>query len=433
MLPPSLRDWLAVDHLAWFVVDAVGEMDLAAFRGAYRADGWGRPAFDPQLMVALVFYAYVVGERSSRGIERRCQEDVAFRVVAANQTPDHATIARFLVRHEQALAETLTQVLVLCARAGLVKVGEIAVDGSLGAGNASPRTTRSYGWLREQVEEMLGEAIAVDAAEDAQYGAARGDELPAELAEPRSRRAKLRRCLEELEAEQAADQAAADAAHNQRLQERAQRPGKSRGRPPRPPAVKPLDERRINITDPDTRLAKRRGGRAVQGYNAQLVTTRQQVIVAAELSQAQNDWNELGPMLTHTRTTLQKAGITEPIELVLADGGYWNTSAIASLEQHGCQVLVPTTHPRCHGPVADRITARLETPEGQALYRHRQAMVEPVFAQTKHTRRIDRLRRRGLAACQAEWKLIATTHNLLKLWRHNLHHAANADTQPQTA
>ena len=170
LLSPSLREWLPEDHLAWFVLDAVDEIDLSAVYGAYREDGWGQAAFDPEMMVALLLYAYAVGERSSRQIERRCREDVAFRVLTANQVPDHATIARFRARHEQALADTFTQVLALCARAGLVSVGLAALDGSLLAGNASPGATRSYASIREEVERPLAEAARADAAEDERLG-----------------------------------------------------------------------------------------------------------------------------------------------------------------------------------------------------------------------------------------------------------------------
>jgi len=181
-----MRDWLADDHLAWFVLDAVDELDLSAFVAEYRQDGWGRAAFDPTMMVALLLYAYAVGERSSRAIERRCREDVAFRVISANQVPDHATIARFRVRHEAALGEVFTQVLGLCANAGLVRIGLIAVDGTKIAGNASRGANRSY----EQIaRELLEEASAADAAEDARLGDRRGDELPSELADRSSRRA----------------------------------------------------------------------------------------------------------------------------------------------------------------------------------------------------------------------------------------------------
>ncbi len=234
LLPPSLREWLPEDHLAWFVVDAVDEMDLSAFYGAYREDGWGRAAFDPQMMVALLLYAYAVGERSSRGIERRCREDVAFRVITANQVPDHATIARFRARHEQALADTFVQVLALCAQAGLVSVGVVALDGSLLAGNASPAATRSHSTIREEVEQMLAEAARADAEEDGRLGAARGDELPAELVDPRSRRERLRRCKEQLEREQADDQAAYEANRGVASRRRPTRLRSLRGRSTRP-------------------------------------------------------------------------------------------------------------------------------------------------------------------------------------------------------
>src|SRR5262249_16559361 len=202
-----MREWLAEDHLAWFVLDAVDAIDLGAFYAEYRDDGWGRAAFDPRMMVALLLYAYAVGERSSRQIERRCREDVAFRVIGANRVPDHATIARFRVRHEQALAATFTQVLVLCGRAGLVSGGVVALDGSPIAGNASPGATRTYAAIRTEVDAILEQAAKADAAEDEQFGEARGDELPAPLADRRSRLERLRRCREELEREEAEAQA----------------------------------------------------------------------------------------------------------------------------------------------------------------------------------------------------------------------------------
>jgi transposase len=200
LLPPDLRDWLDDDHLAWFVIDAVAELDLEPFYAAYRADGHGRAAHDPQMMVTLFAYAYAVGERSSRGIERRCREDVAFRVICANQVPDHATIARFRVRHEDALAELFGQVLGLCGKAGIVDVGVIALDGTKLAANASDGAIRTY----EQIAtEIVAEAGRIDAAEDEVHGDARGDELPEGLRSANGRRAWLRQAKEELERERA--------------------------------------------------------------------------------------------------------------------------------------------------------------------------------------------------------------------------------------
>ena len=439
LLPPSLREWLPEDHLAWFVLDAVDEIDLSAFYGAYRKDGWGRAAFEPQMMVALLLYADAVGERSSRGLERRCREDVAFRVLTANQIPDHATIARFRARHEQPLADTFAQVLALCARAGLVSVGVVALDGSLLAGNASPGATRSYASIRAEVERMLAEAAQADAEEDERLGEARGDELPVELADARSRRERLRRCKAELEQAQGDEEAAYQANLAWRAAWEREHGRRLTGRKPTPPDPGALAARRINTTDPDTRLMKRAGGKSVQGYNAQVVASPEQVILAAQVTQSHNDADQLAPMVARAADMLREAGIEEPIGTVLADGGYWNSPAISEVRGQGIDVLVPTQDRRRSAPrklsprqgeEARLIEAVLSTPEGQALYRRRQQIVEPVFAHTKFIRRSDRFLRRGLAACQAEWQLIAATHNLLKLWRAGLADAGNAPLKP---
>jgi transposase len=428
LLPPSMREWLPEDHLAWFVADAVEEIDLSAFYSAYREDGWGRAAFEPRMMVALMLYAYAVGERSSRGIERRCREDVAFRVLAANQIPDHATVARFRARHEQALADTFTGVLALCARAGLVSVGVVALDGTLISADASSAATRAYPEIRAEVERMLEEAAATDAREDADLGEARGDELPVGLGDRRSRRERLRRCREELEARHAAELRA----HEEHLARRAAREAEHgrrlSGRKPVPPAADALEKARINTTDPDSRPL-RHGSSAVQGYNAQVVAGEGQVILAAELTQSPSDAGELAPMMARAAEELRAAGVEGEIGTVLADGGYWSAAQITSVREQGTQVIVPTrnarrTAPRTlaarQGPEAERIERVLATPEGMALYRRRQQIVEPVFANTKSIRGARRFRRRGLSACRAEWKLLAATHNLLKLWRAGL-------------
>jgi transposase len=426
LLPPSLREWLPAEHLARFVLDAVEEIDLTAFYAAYRADGHGRAAHDPAMMVALLLYSYAVGVRSSRAIERRCREDVATRVICANQAPDHATIARFRVRHEQALAQTFTSILAMCARAGLVSVGLVAVDGTLIAGNASQAATRTHQAIREEVDRILGEAAAVDAVEDERFGEDRGDELPAALRDRRSRLERLRRCREELEAEQAQLQSDHEANLRGRAQWEAEHGRKLGGRKPTPPDPAALAKRTINTTDPDSRQMRRAGGRSVQGFNAQIVATAGQIVVAADITQAANDSNQLEPMIHQAVDELGRIESNEPIGTALADGGYWNSPQITTIRQHGIDVLVPikdrkrsvprTLGPR-QGPEAERIDKILDTPAGQALYRRRQQLVEPVFANTKFLRGIDRFQRRGLQACRAEWKLITATHNLLKLWR----------------
>jgi transposase len=424
LLPVSLREWLDDDHLAWLVIDVVGEIDLGEFYADYRADGHGRAAHDPAMMVALLLYSYALGQRSSRAIERRCREDVPTRVICANQAPDHATIARFRARHQEALADTFTQVLALCARAGLVSVGVIALDGTAMAANASREATRAYPAIREEVERMLGEAERVDADDDAEHGSARGDELPAELVDRRSRLARLRRCRDELEAEQARVEAAYAENLLWRADWEAEHGRKLGGRKPFAPDPDGLAKRSINTTDPDSRRIVRSGRAAVQGYNAQAVATAGQIIVAADITQQANDSGQLEPMVHAALHQLARAGVRERPETVLADGGYWNSPQIVALGQTGLQVIVPTksatrtkarTLSARQGPEAQRIEALLETPAGAALYRQRQHIIETVFARTKFLRGITRFQRRGMAACQAEWRLIATGHNLLKL------------------
>ena len=202
LLPPSLREWLSEDHLAWFVIDAVAELDLRAFYVVYRADGHGRAAHDPAMMVALLLYSYALGERSSRRIERRCVGDVATRVICANQRPDHTTIARFRQRHEAAIAAMFGEVLALCAEAGLVEIGVVAVDGTKVHANASHHATRDY----EQIAaEILEDAAAIDAAEDERFGDRRGDELPPELSTAQGRRGWLREAKRRLDEQRAAE------------------------------------------------------------------------------------------------------------------------------------------------------------------------------------------------------------------------------------
>lgn len=435
LLPPSMREWLPDDHLAWFVADAVEEMDLQAFYGAYREDGWGRAAFEPQMMVALLLYAYAVGERSSRGIERRCREDIAFRVLAANQIPDHATIARFRARHEQPLADTFTGVLALCAKAGLVSVGVVALDGSLISANASPAATHAYPEIRAEVERMLEEAAATDEREDAEFGETRGDELPAGLGDRRCRRERLRRCREQLEANHAAEMAAHEEHLERRAAWEAEHGRKLAGRKPTPPSKDALQKAKINTTDPDSRPLQH-GSSSVQGYNAQVLAAEGQVILAADLTQSPVDSTELSPMVAKASEELRAAGVNDhPIGALLADGGYWSAPQITAIREQGTEVIVPTRNARRRaprklaakqGPEAERIERILATPEGKALYRRRQQIVEPIFANTKFIRGATRFQRRGLAACRAEWKLLAATHNLLKLWRAGLARPAPA-------
>lgn len=417
LLPPDLREWLPSDHLAWFVLDAVAEIDLSVFFSGYRQDGWGRAAHDPEMMVALLLYAYAVGERSSRRIERRCTEDIAFRVIAANQAPDHTTIARFRSRHAEALAELFSEVLALCAKAGLVSVGTLALDGTRIAADAADRQNRTYEQL---AREILEEAEAADAAEDERFGERRGDELPGDR---QSRRQRLREAKRRLDEEHARKQAEM-AAWKRAKAEYSARTGYTRkGGPTKPRPIPAKERQRVNVTDPDSRPVKTATG-FIQGYTAQAATDENQVIVAAEVIAGGNERHRLEPMAAAARTELRKAGVEEEPELVLADAGYWNSPQIAALEARGTKVLCPPdadTRRRPtkirSGPDYERMRERLRDPAAEAAYRRRQQMIEPVFAQIKQRQRGGRFSRRGLAACRAEWRLTAATHNLLKLYR----------------
>ncbi|MGI8727720.1 MAG: transposase [Solirubrobacterales bacterium] len=447
LLPPDLREWLPEDHLAWFVIEAIEELDLEGFYSSYRADGHGRAAHEPKMMVTLLAYSYSVGERSSRGIERRCREDVAFRVICANQAPDHATVARFRVRHSEAFAELFGQVLGLCAAAGLVRAGVIAVDGSKFAAAASDGAIRSY---EEIAAEILVEAERVDADEDERYGAARGDELPEQLATQQGRRGWLRQAKRRLDAERAerAEPVPVDRAKRleiceRRLREewRAERDandayeayrargvmkdGRRFGGPPKPHTPPPKPEGKINTTDPDARRMKL-GRSFIPAYNAQAVATSDQIIVAAEIASEVADFEQLDPMISAAERELADAGVSERPQVVLADAGYWSNNHIDALRERGMTPIVaPDTtrnrprKTRLGGPY-DFMRSVLATERGGELYSKRMPMIEPVFAQIKANRRIDRFERRGRAAARSEWRLIAATHNLLKLHRHTL-------------
>ena len=452
LLPPSLRGWLAEDHLAGVVLEAVGELDLSGFYRAYRDDGQGRAALDPAMMVALLLYGYAIGVRSSRAIERRCREDVAFRVITANQVPDHATVARFRVRHEHALAELFAQVLALCARAGLVRVGVVAVDGTKVAAAATHHATRSY----EQIaREILQEAAELDAGEDELSGAARGDELPEGLRVAGDRRKRLREAKQALDAEREADarpvardrgkrlhecrrRLAEDfelerrliAAHDRWLEAGIASDGSRRMVGARhnlkPYPLTALAARRINVTDPDSRNLKTTRG-WVQGYNAQAVVTEAQIVIAAEISPESLDTANLRPMITAAEEELHAAGVSDRLDVVLADAGYWTNSAIEALAADGLQPLVAPDADRRKQPRPGRrgglynfMRRVLATDPGGELYRRRQATVKPVFGQIKANRGADRFLRRGRSAVRSEWRLLATTHNMLKLHRHRL-------------
>lgn len=296
LMPLSLRKWLPEEDLAWFIVDAVDQMDLMGMYLKYRSDGKGQAAYEPSMMVALLLYAYSVGARSSRQIERLCERDIAFKVITANQVPDHSTIARFRQENGRDLERLFTDVLKLCAKAGLVKVGIVALDGTKLKANASLEANRTYWHIKKEVKKMLTEAEAQDAEEDKLYGKdKRGDELPDDL---RARTSRLKRLKEEKQ--RLEEEAAAAAQQREKIEAREaeeyETGQKKRGRKPNEPAPEAAAERKVNPTDPDSRIMKTRRG-YVQGYNCQAVVTEGQIIVATELTTQENDVNQLHPMV----------------------------------------------------------------------------------------------------------------------------------------
>jgi transposase len=452
LMPPDVREWLPEGHLAWFVLDAVGAMDLDAFYGAYRADGHGRAAYEPAMMVALLLYAYARGVRSSRAIERACEEDVAFRVVAAQQRPDHATLARFVERHEAAIAGLFGAVLQLCAQAGLARVGVVAIDGTKVAANASRDATVDYDRIAREIVE---EAKAIDAAEDERLGDARGDELPLELATsqgrrgwlreakrrldeqreqqarpvPRSRPARLKEAKRRLEEELWTECRANEAYEAYRARGR-MKDGRRFGRPPDPYRPPDTPAGKINLTDPDSRLVKGVRGH-LQGYNAQAATTEDQIVIAAEVTVDTGDFGHLEPMVDAARRELHTAGVDDDPEVVLADAGYWHREQMDRIVATGIQVLIPPdsgtrkgTRPGWDGGAYAFMRRVLSTEHGGELYGRRKRMIEPVFGDMKFNRRLERFSRRGRSAARAEWRLITATHNLLKIWRHTIAPAA---------
>jgi transposase len=440
LLPPSLDEWLPEDHFARFVIAAVEAMDLSALYADYRADGRGRPAHDPAMMVALLVYAYARGQRSSRVIERGCFEDVAARVITANRQPDHTTIARFRRRHETPLAGVFGHVLGLCAQAGLAGVAVLAVDGTRVHANASERATRDYEQL---AAEALREAAEIDAAEDERFGDRRGDELPPELATaqgrkkwleaarrrldvqreqearpiPQSRPARVREAKRRLE-EELASEVRANAAYEAYRANGRMKNGRRFGSPPKPYTPPDRPAGKINVTDPDSRTLKTPRG-FLQGYNAQAVCNEHQIVVAAEVSVSSADFGQIGPMIDNARAELAAAGVTDRPGVVLADAGYWHGEQIDTLMGQGVQVLIPPdadkrrgTRPGWDGGRYAFMRNVLATAAGGELYAQRQQMIEPVFADTKFNRRCDRFSRRGRAAARSEWRLITATGNL---------------------
>jgi transposase len=430
LLPPSLRDWLPEDHLSYFISDVVDAMDLSPIAQVYeRGDGRGQPPYHPRMMVKLLLYGYAVGVPSSRKIEERTHTDVAFRVLAAGAHPDHDTIAAFRQQHIGALGELFVVALRLCREAGLVKLGHVALDGTKVKANASKHKAMSYGRmyekereLREQVEALLRRAEEVDAEEDRRYGKGRrGDELPEEL------RFRQRRLKAIQEAKAALEAEAKEQAQDEGKLDENGEPTKRGQRCKHPPGV-PKDKAQRNFTDPDSRIMKDGATKSfVQAYNGQVaVDAEDQVIVATELTQQANDKQQLVPLVEQIEQNLG----AKP-KRVSADHGYLSEDNIQALADRGIEGYIATgrqkhgetvaTAPRGRIPagltVQQRMVRKLRTKQGRQQYALRKQIVEPVYGQIKQVRGFRALLLRGYDKARSEFRLIAATHNLLKLWR----------------
>jgi transposase len=413
LLPPSPQEWLPEDHLAYFVSDLVDQLDLSAITSGYEDEERGYPPYHPVMMTKILVYAYCVGVFSSRKIQRRLVEDVAFRVLAAENHPDFRTIADFRKIHLVALTSLFEQVLRMALEAGALQIGRVALDGSKVKANASKHKAMSYGrmgdkarQLRDEVRQLLTQADATDAEEDARYGAdRRGDELPAELQRRETRLKRIREAKRALEA-RARDEAAAEGQPSEQ--------------------VKPDGKAQYNFTDPESRIMHGPDG-FVQAYNVQVaVEDTLQLIVGHAVTQETNDKRQLQPMV---QTIEQQAG-QRPDEL-LADSGYCSDENLTALADTSLDIYIatrkqkhgerPTPCPR--GPLpktatrTERMARKLQTKRGAAVYAMRKAIVEPVFGQIKQARGFRQFLLRGVAKVRGEWALVCTTHNVLKMYR----------------
>ena len=416
LMPVALQDWLPSDHLAYFISDVVDHLDLSTIMSRYEREERGYPPYHPRMMVKVMVYGYCIGVPSSRKMDKHLHEDIAFRVLAANNTPDFRTISDFRKDHLAALAGLFMQVLELCQMAGLVKLGHVSLDGTKVKANASKHKAMSYGKMKEkeagleaQVEELLRKAQEVDEEEDRRYGKGkRGDELPQELAFRESRLKKIREAKAALEAEakEEADKARAE--------------GKSH------PGV-PEDKAQRNFTDSESRIMPAPGGKEfLQAYNCQAaVDSVHQVIVAAGATNHPSDKTQALPMMKEIESNTGSV----PKE-VSADAGYFSASAIEGLTALGVNPFIPPDKTR-HGRVvpsaprgriprhlspSDRMRRKLRTKRGRKRYALRMGTVEPVFGQIKQGRGFRQFLLRGLDNVNSEWQLICTGHNLLKLF-----------------
>jgi len=442
LLPPSVSDFVPAGHVAHFVRDLVREqLDLTAILESY-SELRGYPPFDPVMMTALLLYSYSQGIYSSRRMARACEERLDFLAVTAMNRPDHRTISKFRRRHLSALSRLFVQVLRLCQRAGLADLGHVALDGTKIKANASKHKAMSYErmlktepQLKAEVEAWLAAAEQTDEAEDAALGEARGDETPDWVADKVRRMAKIQEAKAALEAEAKAQAGAKAKAAAARALLKDQR--KRRGRPAQPkpkagskpatevkpePEPKPAPKAQRNFTDPESRIMKGPDG-FLQGYNAQAaVDAKAQIIVAHGLSDCSADSGQLAPMIQAIRANTGR----NPAQFS-ADAGYCSDANLAALDKQKINAFIATGRQRHGQPAADggapsapasrveKMRAKLRKDGFDSPYRLRKQTVEPVFGQIKHARGFRQFLLRGRAKVAAEWAMICTVHNLLKL------------------
>ena len=419
LLPPSLRDWLPEDHLVYFVSDVVDQLDLSAIHAHYGEEKRGQPPYDPRLMTKLLVYGYCTGVFSSRRLQKRIQEDIPFRVLAAGNEPDFRTISDFRKIHLAALEGLFEQVLEMAFEAGAIKLGRVSLDGTKVRANASKHKAMSYGrakekqrQLRKEVKELLAQAAAADEEEDRRHGNRRGDELPEELRRRATRLAKIKQAKKAME---------------QRAREKAAAEGKSAEEAKQ---AKPAEKDQYNFTDPESRIMKSGDG-FVQGYNAQAAVEEGWGIIVGQLvTQAANDKEQLQPMVA----AMERQSGQRP-EAILADSGYCSEANLTYLESDGCperkiNAYIATGRKKhgeqskwCRrGPLpagatrVERMARKLQTKAGKAVYAARKCVVEPAFGQIKQARGFRQFVLRGMEKVKGEWSLVCTTHNILRLY-----------------
>jgi transposase len=446
LLPVDMMDWLPAGDIVHLIVDAVALMDLSGFEAAYKVGKAGQAPFAPRVLLALLIYAH--GTRSSRAIERLCGRDAGFRFIVGSAVPDHTVIARFRRRHVDRMRAVVLAVLELCREAGLVRLGLVALDGTKVKADAALDANRTARGLEAEIARMLAEAEAVDAREDRRFGDRRGDELPEGLTGAADRRARLAACKEKL-ARRAAEAAAHQPAKVEARAAEERATGKrKRGREPKPPEAAVDPDAVANVTDPDSGIMKTRRG-WVQGYNAQLVVTRDQIILAADVTTEANDNHQLTVMLDQAQANVEAVlGEDAVLGAAVADAGYWSEANAASETEQG-ELLIATRKdreqraalrdappPRGRMPkgltARERMDRKLRTKRGRGLYRQRGRTVEPVFGQMKDRQGARRFSMRGTERCRGEWQLDAAVHNLRELHRESVRRAEKGGRDAQT-